>query len=76
MVLLDEVGLAEQSPHLPLKVLHKMFDEAGPGEGVVGISNWALDPAKVRLDIASCLFASISYVTQSSNVAYVSLPIR
>lgn len=48
VVLLDEVGLAEQSPHLPLKVLHKMFDEAGEGEGVVGISNWALDPAKMN----------------------------
>lgn len=37
VVLLDEVGLAEQSPHLPLKVLHKMLDEATPGEAVVGI---------------------------------------
>jgi hypothetical protein len=48
VVLLDEVGLAEQSPHLPLKVLHKMLDEAGEGEAVVGISNWALDPAKMN----------------------------
>ena len=47
IVLLDEVGLAEQSPHLPLKVLHKVLDEAGTNESVVGISNWALDPAKV-----------------------------
>ena len=29
VVLLDEVGLAEQSPHLPLKVLHKVLDEGG-----------------------------------------------
>lgn len=48
VVLLDEVGLAEQSPHLPLKVLHKTLDEGGPGEAVVGISNWALDPAKMN----------------------------
>lgn len=48
VVLLDEVGLAEQSPHLPLKVLHKMLDEAGGREAVVGISNWALDPAKMN----------------------------
>jgi hypothetical protein len=27
VMLLDEVGLAEQSPHLPLKVLHKVLDE-------------------------------------------------
>ena len=48
IVLLDEVGLAEQSPHLPLKVLHKTLDEAGSNESVVGISNWALDPAKMN----------------------------
>ena len=48
VVLLDEVGLAEQSPHLPLKVLHKVLDEGGAGEAVVGISNWALDPAKMN----------------------------
>lgn len=48
VVLLDEVGLAEQSPHLPLKVLHKTLDEARENESVVGISNWALDPAKMN----------------------------
>jgi hypothetical protein len=48
VVLLDEVGLAEQSPHLPLKVLHKVFDTAEAGESVVGISNWGLDPAKMN----------------------------
>ena len=48
VVLLDEVGLAEQSPHLPLKVLHKVLDEAGGEQPVVGISNWALDPAKMN----------------------------
>ena len=48
VVLLDEVGLAEQSPHLPLKVLHKTLVEAGDCESVVGISNWALDPAKMN----------------------------
>ncbi|CAN0062103.1 unnamed protein product, partial [Sphacelaria rigidula] len=48
LVLLDEVGLAEQSPHLPLKVLHKILDEAEKGETVVGISNWELDSAKMN----------------------------
>ena len=48
VVLLDEVGLAEQSPHLPLKVLHKTLDEAKENESVVGLSNWALDPAKMN----------------------------
>ena len=48
VVLLDEVGLAEQSPHLPLKVLHKVLDEAMENETLVGISNWTLDPAKMN----------------------------
>jgi hypothetical protein len=48
VVLLDEVGLAEQSPHLPLKVLHRLLDEMRENEAVVGISNWALDPAKMN----------------------------
>jgi len=46
VVLLDEVGLAEHSPHLPLKVLHKLLEK--PELAVVGISNWPLDPAKMN----------------------------
>jgi MoxR-like ATPase len=51
VVLLDEVGLAENSKYNPLKVLHSLLD---PGEGtlpdvaVVGISNWSLDAAKMN----------------------------
>ena len=51
VVLLDEVGLAENSPNNPLKVLHSILE---PGKGklpdvaVVGISNWALDAAKMN----------------------------
>ena len=51
VVLLDEVGLAEHSPNNPLKVLHSILE---PGKGrlpdvaVVGISNWALDAAKMN----------------------------
>lgn len=48
VVLLDEVGLAEYSPHLPLKVLHKLLDEAHGSQALVGISNWPLDPAKMN----------------------------
>ncbi len=51
VVLLDEVGLAENSPNNPLKVLHSKL-EPGKGElpdvAVVGISNWALDAAKMN----------------------------
>ena len=51
VVLLDEVGLAEQSSNNPLKVLHKLLEptnETRPDVAVVGISNWALDPAKMN----------------------------
>ena len=59
-VVLDEIGLAEISPHNPLKILHPLlepsdtFDEENtnnyprPQVAVVGISNWALDPAKMN----------------------------
>jgi len=46
VLLLDEVGLAELSPDLPLKVLHKMLID--PPIAIVGISNWVLDPAKMN----------------------------
>lgn len=45
-VLLDEVGLAEESPHLPLKVLHRELEDLR-GIACVSISNWALDAAKM-----------------------------
>eukprot|EP00002_Diphylleia_rotans_P025114 TRINITY_DN496_c0_g1_i3.p1 TRINITY_DN496_c0_g1~~TRINITY_DN496_c0_g1_i3.p1 ORF type:complete len:4758 (-),score=793.44 TRINITY_DN496_c0_g1_i3:614-14332(-) len=46
VLLLDEVGLAEQSPELPLKVLHWILDK--PSIAVLGISNWELDAAKAN----------------------------
>ena len=46
-VLLDEVGLAEESPHLPLKVLHRELEHL-EGIACIGISNWALDAAKMN----------------------------
>eukprot|EP00929_Paragymnodinium_shiwhaense_P043162 TRINITY_DN22233_c0_g2_i1.p1 TRINITY_DN22233_c0_g2~~TRINITY_DN22233_c0_g2_i1.p1 ORF type:complete len:3205 (-),score=983.73 TRINITY_DN22233_c0_g2_i1:80-9475(-) len=46
-VLLDEIGLAEASPHLPLKVLHRELEHL-EGIACVGISNWALDAAKMN----------------------------
>ena len=51
VVLLDEIGLADVSPSNPLKVLHKLLEpENGepPSVGVVGISNWPLDAAKMN----------------------------
>lgn len=59
VVVLDEVGLAEDSPRMPLKVLHPLLedgcieDDPAPHKkvGFVGISNWALDPAKMNRGI-------------------------
>jgi hypothetical protein len=51
VVLLDEVGLAEVSPHNPLKVLHALLetrDGSALPYAVVGISNWSLDAAKMN----------------------------
>ncbi|KAM6966144.1 LOW QUALITY PROTEIN: E3 ubiquitin-protein ligase rnf213-alpha-like [Tautogolabrus adspersus] len=59
VVVLDEIGLAEDSPKMPLKTLHPLLeegcidDEALPHKkvGFIGISNWALDPAKMNRGI-------------------------
>lgn len=60
VVVLDEVGLAEDSPQMPLKTLHPLLedgcidsDKPDPHMkvGFVGISNWALDPAKMNRGI-------------------------
>ncbi|XP_077864556.1 E3 ubiquitin-protein ligase rnf213-alpha-like, partial [Saccoglossus kowalevskii] len=60
VVVLDEVGLAEDSPKMPLKTLHPLLeygcdDEDNPPPhkkvAFIGISNWALDPAKMNRGI-------------------------
>ncbi|XP_018431519.1 PREDICTED: E3 ubiquitin-protein ligase RNF213-like, partial [Nanorana parkeri] len=56
VVVLDEIGLAEDSPKMPLKTLHPLLedgcidDDTSPHKkvGFIGISNWALDPAKMN----------------------------
>ena len=51
VVLLDEIGLAENSSFNPLKVLHSLLEPSHggfPEMAVVGISNWALDAAKMN----------------------------
>ncbi|KAK3603844.1 hypothetical protein CHS0354_042851 [Potamilus streckersoni] len=51
VVILDEIGLAERSRFNPLKVLHSLLEPEGkqfPDVAVVGISNWALDAAKMN----------------------------
>ncbi|XP_029943449.1 E3 ubiquitin-protein ligase rnf213-beta [Salarias fasciatus] len=60
VVVLDEVGLAEDSRQMPLKTLHPLLEDGcidsdAPDPhmkvGFVGISNWALDPAKMNRGI-------------------------
>ncbi|XP_060108019.1 E3 ubiquitin-protein ligase RNF213-like [Heteronotia binoei] len=59
VVVLDEIGLAEDSPKMPLKTLHPLLedgcvdDDPHPHKkvGFIGISNWALDPAKMNRGI-------------------------
>ena len=46
VLLLDEVGLAENSPDMPLKVLHYMLVD--PPVAIVGLSNWVLDSSKMN----------------------------
>lgn len=51
VVILDEIGLAEISRFNPLKVLHNLLEpenQMSPDVSVVGISNWALDSAKMN----------------------------
>ncbi|KAI0217706.1 hypothetical protein LSAT2_030557 [Lamellibrachia satsuma] len=59
-VVLDEVGLAEDSPSMPLKALHPLLEDGCVGDedaepykkvAFIGISNWALDPAKMNRGI-------------------------
>jgi E3 ubiquitin-protein ligase RNF213 len=50
LVILEEVGLAEISPHNPLKVLHELLEP--PQVAVVGISNWQLDASKMNRGIS------------------------
>ena len=64
VVVLDEIGLAEASVKMPLKALHTLLEEGYVEEGngirkpsehskvaFIGISNWALDPAKMSRGI-------------------------
>ncbi|XP_067936897.1 E3 ubiquitin-protein ligase rnf213-alpha-like [Watersipora subatra] len=60
VVVLDEVGLAEDSENMPLKALHPLLEDGCEGNkkpepymkcAFVGISNWALDPAKMNRGI-------------------------
>jgi len=48
VIVFDEIGLAELSPHNPLKVLHAKLEVENNQYGFVGISNWRLDASKMN----------------------------
>ena len=52
MIYFDEMGLAENSPYNPLKVIHSELEydlnEGAKKVAFVGISNWKLDASKMN----------------------------
>jgi len=48
VIVFDEIGLAEISPHNPLKVLHSELEIERCRHGFVGLSNWRLDASKMN----------------------------
>lgn len=48
VIIFDEIGLAELSPHNPLKVLHAELEIEKNRYGFVGLSNWRLDASKMN----------------------------
>ena len=57
VVFLDEIGLAEESPNRPLKVLHQLLEK--PQVGFIGLSNWTLDSAKLNRMIVSLVWGEV-----------------
>eukprot|EP00026_Physarum_polycephalum_P000039 Phypoly_transcript_00039.p1 GENE.Phypoly_transcript_00039~~Phypoly_transcript_00039.p1 ORF type:complete len:2184 (+),score=253.33 Phypoly_transcript_00039:2045-8596(+) len=51
VAILDEIGLAQHSPNVPLKVLHSLLAESPPPVAFVGLSNWALDASNMNRTI-------------------------
>ncbi|XP_072022240.1 E3 ubiquitin-protein ligase rnf213-alpha-like [Amphiura filiformis] len=59
VAVLDEVGLAEDSPKMPLKTLHPLLETSSLDDdedkskkiAFIGLSNWSLDPAKMNRGI-------------------------
>ena len=61
VIVFDEIGLAELSPHNPLKVLHSELEVESCRYGFVGLSNWRLDASKMNRAIyVSCSDPEIS----------------
>jgi len=48
VLLFEEIGSAELSPHNPLKVLHSLLEPEKADIAFVGLSNWKLDASKMN----------------------------
>ena len=47
-IVFDEIGLAELSPHNPLKILHPYLERPESKIAFLGMSNWTLDLSKMN----------------------------
>ena len=55
VIVFDEIGLAELSPHNPLKVLHSELEAEICRHSFIGLSNWCLDASKMnRVTYIAC----------------------
>lgn len=63
VVVLDEVGLAEDSPNLPLKVLHPLLED-----GTEGANRWFEDQPKVILCTAVLIQMLNAYVLGTRDI--------
>ena len=55
LVFFDEMGLAEDSPENPLKVLHAELEKEEDKVAFLGLSNWTLDASKMNRVIRNCV---------------------
>ena len=55
LVFFDEMGLAEDSPTNPLKVLHSELENDDNKFAFFGLTNWALDASKMNRGIRICV---------------------
>ena len=55
LVFFEEMGLAEESPSNPLKVLHAELENEENKVSFFGLTNWALDASKMNRGIRICV---------------------
>ncbi len=69
VIVFDEIGLAELSPHNPLKVLHSKLEVETCQYGFVGLSNWRLDASKMNRTLyLSCPDPDISDLKETAKI--------